>query len=55
MTTTQLARQAIRAWPRHDLATRQQVRSLRVGYIKARRQLGDRYLLAVPVQRKEAV
>lgn len=53
MTTTALARQAIRAWPRHDLATRQQVRALRIGYIKARRMLGDRYLLAVPVQRKE--
>lgn len=55
MTTTQLARQAIRAWPRHNFATKQQLRSLRVGDIKARRQLGDRYLLAVPVQRKEAV
>lgn len=55
MTATELARQAIRAYPRHNFATKQQLRSLRVGDIKARRQLGDRYLLAVPVQRKEAV
>lgn len=49
-----LARQAVRAWPRHDLATRQQVNALRRGYIRARQILGERYLLAVPVPRKQA-
>jgi hypothetical protein len=52
MNTAQLARQAVRAWPRHDLATRQQINTLRRGYIKAREVLGDRWLLAVPVPRK---
>lgn len=49
-----LARQAVRAWPRHEFATRQQTNVLRRGYIKARAVLGDKYLLAVPVQRKQA-
>lgn len=49
-----LARQAVRAWPRHELATRQQVNALRRGYIKARVILGDRWLLAVNVPRKQA-
>ena len=35
--TIPLLRQAVKAWPRHELATRQQVRALRTGYIKARR------------------
>jgi hypothetical protein len=50
--TYQLARDAVRAWPRHPLATRQQINVIRRGYIKARVTLGDRWLLAVPVQRK---
>ena len=49
-----LARQAVRAWPRHDLATRQQINALRRGYIKARQILGDRWLLSTPVPRKQA-
>ena len=53
MTAAQLARAAVRAWPRHDLATRQQTNALRRGYIKARIVLGDRWLLAVPVKRRE--
>ena len=48
-----LARQAVRAWPRHELATRQQVNALRRGYIKARVILGDRWLLASSVPRKQ--
>lgn len=51
---TSLARQAVRAWPRHPLATRQQINALRRGYIRARIILGDRWLLAVPVSKKGA-
>jgi hypothetical protein len=47
-----LAREAVKAWPRHPLATRQQTNALRRGYIKARVWLGDKWLLAVPVKRK---
>lgn len=47
-----LAREAVRVWPRHDLATRKQINTLRRGYIKARIILGDRWLLAKPVERK---
>jgi len=47
-----IARQAIRAWPRHSLATKQQTRALQRGYIKGRITLGDRWLLSVPVQKK---
>lgn len=53
MNTYQIARQAVRAWPRHELANQQQIVALRRGYIKARLILGDRWLLAVPVPRKE--
>ena len=48
-----LAREAVKAWPRHPLATRQQTNALRRGYIKARVWLGDKWLLAVPVKRKQ--
>jgi hypothetical protein len=50
-----LAREEIKAWPRHELASKQQLKTLRLGYIKARQILGDRYLLAVPVPKKEVV
>lgn len=50
-----LLREAIKAWPRHDLASKQQTKTLRLGYIKARRILGDRYLLAIPLLRKDLV
>ena len=49
-----LAREAVKAWPRHDLATKQQTRALRRGYIKARLWLGDKWLLAKPIERREA-
>lgn len=52
MTAYSVARQAVKAWPRHDLATKEQIRALRAGYIKSRGWLGDRWLLAVPVQRR---
>lgn len=54
MTSYSIARQAVKAWPRHPLASRQQVNALRKGYIKARKMLGDRWLLAVPVARKSS-
>ena len=50
-----LLRESIKAWPRHDLASKQQLRTLRLGYIKARGWLGDKYLLAKPVAKKEFV
>lgn len=53
MSPYQIARQAVRAWPRHELANRKQIVALRRGYIRARNILGDRWLLAVPVRRKE--
>lgn len=49
-----IARQAVRAWPRHELATKQQTRALQRGYIKARLRLGDRWLLAIPVPKKQS-
>lgn len=50
-----LARQSVKTWPRHELATRQQTNALRRGWIKAVAQLGDKWLLARAnfVQRKE--
>lgn len=47
-----LARQSVKAWPRHPLASRQQTNTLRRGYIKARMWLGDRWLLAILLKRK---
>jgi len=49
-----IMRQAVKAWRHHSLATRKQINALRRGYIKARQILGDKYLLAVPVPRKQA-
>jgi hypothetical protein len=50
-----LLREAIKAWPRHGLANKQQTKTLRLGYIKARRWLGDKYLLAKPMPKKEVL
>lgn len=47
-----LARQAIRAYPRTEYTDREAVRHLRRCYIKARMMLGDRWLLANQVPRK---
>ena len=53
--TYQIARDAVRAWPRHEFATTQQILTLRRNYIKARLWLGDKWLLAKSVQKKENV
>lgn len=50
-----LLREAVKAWPRHDLANKQQLKTLRRGYIKARGWLGDKYLLAKPIEKKGLV
>jgi len=50
-----LLREAVKAWPRHNLANKQQLKTLRLGYIKAREWLGDKYLLAKPIARKETI
>ena len=49
---TVIAREAVKAWRHHPLATRQQINSLRRGYIKARMWLGEKWLLANSVPRK---
>ena len=46
MTPLAIARDAVRAWPRTPWASRATTNALRRGYIPARLQLGDRYLLA---------
>lgn len=50
-----IARQAIKAWPKHEFASRQQINALRRGWMRAIEQLGPRWLLARDnfVQRKE--
>lgn len=40
-----LYRQAIKAWPHHEFATRQQIKALRRGYIRWVMHLGPDYLL----------
>jgi hypothetical protein len=46
MTNYQLARMAVRVYPRHDLATRWQTNILRREWMNAIRDLGDRWILA---------
>jgi hypothetical protein len=48
----QLARAAVRAYPRTDWSDRRAVNAHRRRYIAARESLGDRWLLAKPVQRR---
>ena len=50
--TYSLLRESIKVWPRNEIATRQQINTLRRGWIKARLWLGDKWLLAKPVERK---
>ncbi len=50
-----LLRASIKAWPRHELASKQQTKTLRLGYIKARGWLGNKWLLAKPIPKKELV
>lgn len=49
---TTLARRAIRLYPRTSYTDRRAVNTLRRGWIRQIEYLGDRWLLAVPVQRK---
>ena len=49
---TTLARRAIRLYPRTSYTDRRAVNTLRRGWIAKIEYLGDRWLLAVPVQRK---
>lgn len=48
----QLARASVRAYPRTDWSDRRAVNAHRRRYIAARESLGDRWLLAKPVQRR---
>jgi hypothetical protein len=53
MTTITLARQTIRLYPRNQYTTRHAVNTLRRGWIKQIQYLGDKWLLAKSIQRKE--
>lgn len=46
LNSIQTKRQAIRAWPRHPLATRQQTNHIRRQWIKKIELLGDKWLFA---------
>ena len=52
MNTAQLARQAVRLYPRTPYTERRAVNVLRRGWIRQVQYLGDKWLLAVPVVRK---
>lgn len=51
--STAIARQAIKAYPRTEYTDRDNVRHLRRCYIKARMMLGNRWILADKVPRKD--
>lgn len=53
MTTQQLARRAVRLYPRTDYTERRAVNALRRGWIEKIIYLGDRWLLATSIPRKE--
>ena len=53
MTTLTLARQAVRLYPHTAYTDRRAVNHLRRGWIRQIRYLGDKWLLAVPVKRRE--
>ena len=53
--TTKLARQAVRLYPRTPYTDRRAVNVLRRGWIRQIQYLGDRWLLAVPVDRRVPV
>ena len=48
-----LARQAVRLYPRTAYTDRRSVNTLRRGWIRQIVYLGDKWLLAVPLQRKQ--
>ena len=54
MNTQNLARQAVRLYPRTDYTTRRAVNTLRRGWIRQIQYLGDKWLLSRPVPRKQA-
>ncbi len=54
MNTQSLARQAVRLYPRTEYTDRKAVNTLRRGWIKQIVYLGDKWLLATPIQRKQA-
>lgn len=53
MTTLTLARRAVRLYPHTAYTDRRAVNTLRRGWIRQIRYLGDKWLLARPVKRKE--
>ena len=53
MTTPTLARQAVRLYPHTAYTDRRTVNHLRRGWMRQIRYLGDKWLLAMPVKRKE--
>jgi len=54
MTTLTIARQAVRLYPRNQYANRHAVNTLRRGWIRQIRYLGDKWILAKSIQRKES-
>lgn len=54
MNAAQLARQAVRLYPRTKYTDRKAVNTLRRGWIRQIQYLGDKWLLAQPVPRKQA-
>lgn len=54
MNTVQLARQAVRLYPHQPYTERRAVNTLRRGWMRQITYLGDRWLLAASVQRKQA-
>jgi len=53
MTTTALARQAVRLYPRTEYCERRAVNALRRGWIRQVLYLGDKWLIAKSIPKKE--
>ena len=53
MTTLTLARRAVRLYPRTAYTNRRAVNTLRRGWMRQIRYLGDKWLLATSIKRKE--
>jgi hypothetical protein len=53
MNTMTLARKAVKLFPRTDYNTRRSVNHLRRGWIRQIQYLGDKWLLAKSIQRKD--
>jgi len=54
MNTQNLARQAVRLYPRTSYTDRRAVNTLRRGWIRQIQYLGDKWLLSRPVPRKQS-